>query len=158
MEEIKNKYLIFNLDKDTFGIPLSVVSEVISYQPITPLYEVSNYVKGVINLRGKIIPIVDLRIKFHMPQKEYTERTIFIIVNLEYHNQQSLIGLVVDQVKDVITVESEELQQTGEIGFKFKTKYLYGVVRYQEEIVSILDIEKILTKEEIIEIQDTLKE
>lgn len=158
MEEIKNKYLIFGLDKDIFGIPLSVVSEVISYQPITPIYEASNYLKGVINLRGKIIPIIDLRLKFHLTEKEYTERTIFIIVNIEYQNQQSLLGLVVDLVKDVITIEDKDLQQPNEVGFKFKSKYLYGLTQYQEQIVMILDINKILTTEEVIEIHNQIKE
>lgn len=158
MEEIKNKYLIFGLDQDIFGIPLSVVSEVISYQPITPIYESSNYLKGVINLRGKIIPIIDLRLKFHLPEKEYTERTIFIIVNIEYQNQQSLLGLVVDLVKDVITIDDKDLQQPTEVGFKFKSKYLYGLIQYQEQIVIILDINKILTTEEVIEIHNQIKE
>ncbi|MFN3603121.1 MAG: chemotaxis protein CheW [Leptonema sp. (in: bacteria)] len=154
MQEMKNKYLVFQLENDSFGISLSAVNEVISFMPITPLYEVSNYLVGVINLRGKIIPILDLRLKFHLPKKEYTERTIFIIVNIEYQGYSSLLGLAVDMVKDVITIEDKDLQQPPEVGFKFKSKYLLGIVQFQEEIITILDINQILTTEEIIEIQE----
>ncbi|MCS7204720.1 MAG: chemotaxis protein CheW [Leptospiraceae bacterium] len=158
MNEIKNKYLVFTIEKEQFAISLPLVQEVISYQPIYPLYDVSSYLKGVINLRGKIIPVLDLRLKFGLPEVAYTERTIFIIINLESENQSSLLGLVVDSVKDVITLDESEIQQPHEIGFKFKSKYIHGIAQYHDDVVIILDIQKILTTEEIIELHEQIKE
>lgn len=158
MDVIKDKYLVFTLEKDFFAIPLKFVQEVISFQPITPLYDASTFLKGVINLRGKIIPVIDLRLKFHLPEAVYSDRTIFIILTLEWENQPQLIGLIVDAVKDVITITQEEIQNPREVGFRFKSRYIYGIAKSGEHIVIILDIEKILLTEEIIQIHEVTKE
>jgi len=150
-EEVK-KYLIFTIEKESYGIPISKVQEVIRYMPITRLHEASRFLKGVVNLRGKIIPIVDMRLKFGLPEKPYNDRTVFIIVEILGLRDVNHIGLAVDGVKDVVDIPDTAVNRTPEIGFRFKSKYLYGIVQLQDTMVLILNLDSILTTEEVVEL------
>lgn len=157
MADIRNKYLIFCIEKEYYAIPITKVQEVIRFVPITPLHEVSSFLKGVINLRGRIIPVVDMRLKFGLPEKEYSDRTVFIIVEILGTKDVYSVGLAVDSVQDVIEIDAEKIEKTPEVGFKFKSKYLYGIVQVGENMVMILNLDGILTTEEIVEIGDKLE-
>jgi len=148
-----NKYTIFALENEYYAIPISKIQEIISFTPITPLHDVSNFLKGVINLRGRIIPVIDMRLKFGLPEKPYTDRTIFIIVEILTGESSSHIGLIVDSIKEVVEINDEKIEKTTEIGFKFfKGKYLQGIIQINNNMIMILNLENILSTEEIIEI------
>ncbi|MEJ5285102.1 MAG: chemotaxis protein CheW [Brevinematales bacterium] len=156
MSDIRNKYLIFSIENEHYAIPITKVQEVIRYVPITSLHETSNFLKGVINLRGRIIPVVDMRLKFGLQEKEYTDRTVFIIVEILGTKDLYHIGLAVDSVKDVVEIESEKIEKTPEVGFKFKSKYLYGIIQLGEQMVMILNLDSVLTTEEVVEIKENV--
>lgn len=157
MENMKNKYLVFVVDDESYAIPLAKVQEVIRYVPITSLHETSSFLKGVINLRGKIIPVIDMRLKFDLVEQAYTDRTIFIIVEILSSTEAYLVGLIVDHVKDVIEIEESKIEKIPEVGFKFKSKYLYGIIQLGEEMVMILNLDTILTSEEVIELKEKVE-
>ena len=152
-----SKYTIFTLENEYYGIPISKVQEVIRYTPITPLHDVSPFLKGVINLRGKIIPVIDMRLKFGMEEKPYNDRTIFIIVEVLSLDMVYHVGLIVDSVKDVVEIDENKIERTTEIGFKFKSKYLQGIIQIGDNMVMLLNLDNILTTEEVVEISDKIE-
>jgi purine-binding chemotaxis protein CheW len=157
MSDTVKKYLIFSVEKESYGIPITKVQEVIRYMPITRLHEASRFLKGVVNLRGKIIPIIDMRLKFGLSEKPYTDRTVFIIVEILGARDVNHVGLAVDGVKDVVDIPDSAVNRTPEIGFKFKSKYLYGIVQLQDSMVMILNLDSILSTEEVVEIGEQLE-
>lgn len=152
-----NKFLIFTVENENYAIPIFKVQEVIRYTPITPLHETSNFLKGVINLRGKIIPIIDMRLKFGLKEVSYNDRTVFIIVEVVGANDIYHIGLAVDSVKDVVEIEKNKIEKTPEVGFKFKSKYLAGIIQLGGEMVMILNMDTILTTDEVVEIGEKIE-
>ncbi len=150
MQELNHKYLIFNVDDETYGVPISKVQEVIQYVPITLLHETSSFLKGVINLRGKILPVMDMRLKLGMPEKSYDERTVFIIVEITGAKELYQVGLIVDSVSDVVEINDEQIEQTPKVGFKFKSHYLYGIAQINEVMVMILNMDTILSTDEVV--------
>jgi purine-binding chemotaxis protein CheW len=152
-----NKYLIFKLAEEKYAIPITKVQEVISYVPITSLHEASEFLKGVINLRGRIIPIIDLRLKFGLSAKEYTERTIFIIVDIVTEKDVYHVGLVVDSVHDVVEIAEDKIEKTPEVGFKFKSKYLQGIIQIDDAMIMILNLDTILATEDVVEIANKVE-
>jgi len=153
-----NKYLVFTIEKESYAIPIIKVQEVIRYTPITPLHETSRFLKGVINLRGRIIPIIDMRLKFNLAEKPYTDRTVFIIVEILGAREVSHIGMAVAAVQDVADIQEESINRTPEIGFKFKSKYLHGIVQLNGRMVMLLNLDTILSTEEVVELQEQLAE
>ncbi|HRS63895.1 MAG TPA: chemotaxis protein CheW [Spirochaetota bacterium] len=153
-----NKYLIFVLETERYGIPIAKVQEVISYVPITSLHETSeSFLKGVINLRGRIIPIIDMRLKFALPEKDYTERTIFIIVEIVTTKDLYHVGLVVDAVQDVVEISEDKIEKTPEVGFKLKNRYLQGLIQLQDTMVMILNLDNILATDEVVELAEKIE-
>lgn len=151
-----NKYLVFTIEKESYAIPIVKVQEVIRFTPITPLHETSRFLRGVINLRGRIIPVIDMRLKFNLTEKPYTDRTVFIIVEILGTQEVSHIGMAVDAVQDVADIPEESINRTPEIGFKFKSKYLQGIVQLSGRMVMILNLDVILSTEEVVDIQEQL--
>jgi|YNPMSStandDraft_2_1061718.scaffolds.fasta_scaffold08182_2 purine-binding chemotaxis protein CheW len=157
--EKSEKYLTFKIESETYGIPISKIREIIRYTVITSVYESSSFLKGVINLRGKIIPIIDMRRKFGIKEVEYNERTVFIIVDvLNKDGFVYPVGIAVDSVSDVIDIEDSKIEKTPEIGLKVRSGYLYGIAQYKDSMIMILNIDKILTKEETIDVSQILQE
>jgi purine-binding chemotaxis protein CheW len=152
MAENHDKYLIFNLGDEFYGLPISKVREIIQYVHITPLHRADSSFKGVINLRGKIIPIVDMRRKFEMKEIEYGDRTVFIIV--DYLGQKGILqmGIVVDAIQEVIDIPESNMEKPPEIGIKLKSHYLYGIARQKDRMIVVINIDRILESEEILTI------
>jgi purine-binding chemotaxis protein CheW len=146
-----SKYLTFTLNEEFYGISISKVREVIRYAKITPIHESNRFLKGVINLRGRIIPVIDMRLKFGMEPKPYTDRTVFIIVEVLGDYQTFLLGIAVDAVSDVVDISDEDLEKTPQIGLKLKSYYLYGIAQIGDHMIMILNIDKILSSDEIID-------
>jgi purine-binding chemotaxis protein CheW len=144
----RDKFITFKIDIEEYGIEIKYVSEIIGIQKITTLPDMPDYVKGVVNLRGKIIPIIDIRLKFGMIEKVYNNRTCIIVVNLE----EATIGLIVDEVSEVIDIPENQIEPLPKTGKKTRNRYINGIGKVGEKVKIILDISKILSEEELTEI------
>lgn len=143
------KYLTFTLEREEYGIGILSVKELIGMMPITSVPRTPDFVKGVINLRGKVIPIVDLRLKFNMEAVLYSDRTCIIVVEIDSDAQTVLIGIVVDAVSEVLNIKKEEIEDTPTFGIKLNTDYLLGMAKTEGRVKILLNIDKVLSTEEI---------
>jgi purine-binding chemotaxis protein CheW len=151
------KYLTFTLEKEEYGIGILKVKEIIGMMPITSVPRAPAYVKGVINLRGKVIPVLDLRKKFNMETIEYSERTCIIVIEIDSESSTVLIGIVVDAVSEVLNIREEEIEETPAFGAKLNTDYILGMAKMEGGVKILLNIDKVLSNEEI-SILETAKE
>ena len=136
------EFLAFKLGSEEYGIDILRVQEIRSYEPPTRMANAPEFIKGVINLRGVIVPILDLRIKFKLGQVSYDEFTVAIILNIAGR----VVGVVVDAVSDVLTLSSEAIRPTPEFASAtFDTKYITGLGTVEEQMIILLDIEKLMT-------------
>ncbi len=143
-EEISShegKYLTFILGSEEYGIEILRVREIIGVMDITAVPQAPDYMKGVINLRGKVIPIIDLRLKFSMQEEEHTKETCVIVV--EVNNTQ--IGIIVDSVSEVQDINGSEIEESPDLGQGIDTNFIMGLGKVREKIIILLDIEKVLT-------------
>jgi len=145
----KNSYLSFCLADETFAINVKKVLEVLQLQKITKVPQTPEYVRGVINFRGEILPVIDTRLKFNMPEIEDNPRTIIIVLDLEVKGKEVKIGAIADAVKDVIDIKEVDIKDVPEMGSRYNTDFIYGMIRVEEEFVMILDIDKVFSVEEI---------
>jgi purine-binding chemotaxis protein CheW len=144
------KYLTFILAEEEYGIGILKVKEIIGMMPITPVPQTPNFVKGVVNLRGKVIPVVDLRLKFGMESIGYTERTCIIVVEIETASGGSvMMGIVVDAVSEVIQIKNDDIEETPRFGSKLNTDYILGMAKTDGRVKILLDIDRVLTADEI---------
>ncbi|MGE5677883.1 MAG: chemotaxis protein CheW [Pseudomonadota bacterium] len=140
----KDKYLTFILGNESYGIEIKHVTEIIGIQPITEVPELPEYVRGIINLRGKIIPVMDVRLRFKKPYREYNERTCVIVIDIGIVS----IGLIVDSVAEVLSIPSAEIVAPPDIS-KNGNKYISGIGKVNNEVKLILDCEKLMGEEDI---------
>jgi purine-binding chemotaxis protein CheW len=145
----KGKYLTFLIGSETYAIEISYVTEIIGIQPITEVPEVPEYIRGIINLRGKIIPVMDVRLRFKKPFMEYAERTCVIVINV---NEIS-IGLIVDSVAEVISIPDSDIVAPPEVG-KGSSKFIKGIGKTGKDVILIMDCSMLLTEYDIEEIAD----
>lgn len=143
------KYLTFSLDKEEYGIGILKVKEIIGMMPITSVPRTPEFVKGVINLRGKVIPVIDLRSKFEMEAIPYTERTCIIVVEIDSESATVLIGIVVDEVSEVLNIGEEQIEETPTFGTKVNTGYILGMAKIEGRVKILLNIDRVLSAEEI---------
>ena len=145
----EGKYLTFSLAKEEYGIGILKIKEIIGLMPITTVPRTPRYVKGVINLRGKVIPVVDLRLKFEMEEIAYTERTCIIVVETEGDASSLLIGIVVDSVSEVLSMKANDIEDTPALGSSLDTDYILGMAKMNGSVKILLDIDKVLSGEGI---------
>ncbi len=143
------KYLTFSLEEEEYGIGILKVKEIIGMMPITSVPRTPEYVKGVINLRGKVIPVIDLRSKFDMESIDYNERTCIIVVEIDSESSTVLIGIVVDAVSEVLNIKEDEIEDTPTFGTKLNTEYILGMAKMEGGVKILLNIDKVLNNEEI---------
>lgn len=146
----KGKFLTFSLGAETYGIDIVNVTEIIGIQPITVVPELPEFVKGIINLRGKIIPVMDARIKFKKEIKEYNDRTCIIVIDV----LELSIGIIVDEVSEVLNIDDENIVPPPNIN-KEGRKYIKNVGKNGDVVILILDCEKLLNENEIVELKNT---
>ena len=139
------KYLTFALAEEEYGLPVLKVREIIKSMDVTAVPQVPAHVKGVINLRGKVIPIVDLRIKFGLPAQEPTERTCIVVVEIQSEDRRIMLGAVVDCVSEVLNIGTEEIEPTPDFGQRLATDYLQGVAKVKGTVKLLLDLDKVLS-------------
>jgi purine-binding chemotaxis protein CheW len=139
------QYVVFSINQQIFGIELFKIKEVLSYRKVTPLPQAEEFVKGIINLRGAVIPVFDLREKFNLPAKEYTSFHVIIVVEIAGR----IMGVIVDEILDVLEILPEEFQTTGNLPSNLQREYLKGVGKKQDEMIILLDIDRLLSPEEL---------
>ncbi len=150
MGEKEGKYLTFSLAGEEYGIGILKIKEIIGMMPITPVPQTPEFVKGVINLRGKVIPVLDLRLKFDMEAMDFTERTCIIVVEIDGASGTMLIGIVVDAVSEVLHINDENIQETPAFGTDLNTDYILGMARMEGGVKILLDIDRVLSTDEMV--------
>jgi purine-binding chemotaxis protein CheW len=144
-ESFKNEYLSFQLGKEEFCLEILKVQEIRGYEDITTIANTPEYIKGVLNLRGEVVPIIDLRIRLNLKDIEYNDFTVVIILNLEGSN----LGIVVDGVSDVIALNVDEVQELPGLISNINTKFITGVVNIDMHTLLLIDIENLLSRDEL---------
>jgi purine-binding chemotaxis protein CheW len=147
-DEMGGKYLTFWTDSQLFGIPIADVVQIVGVQTITQIPEFPEYAKGIINLRGSIIPVIDVRLRLHKQEIAYNERTCIIVTNI----QQRLIGLIVDAVDEVTKIEGESISNPPQITKDVTNAYLTGIAKLENKVVLLLNTDEILNNNENLEI------
>ncbi len=140
-----NEFLTFKLGDEEYGVDILKVQEIRGYDAVTRIANTPAHLKGVINLRGTIVPIVDMRIKFNLGKVEYNEFTVVIILNLA----QRVVGVVVDSVSDVMALAADQIRPAPEFGASFDTRYLTGIGALEERMLILIDIERLLTSDDL---------
>ncbi len=138
MDDLQGKFLTFYIEDTIYGIELLHVIEIISIQNATRIPSVPVYIKGIINLRGKIVPVIDVRMKFKQPERAYDEKTCIIVVVIE----DMQVGLIVDRVSEVVTVDQPELANPPELGTTSNEKYLQSIATVGEKVILNIDCHK----------------
>ena len=144
----EGKYLTFSLSGEEYGIGILKVKEIIGLMAITPVPQTPRYVKGVINLRGKVIPVIDLRLKFGMESIAYTERTCIIVVEVSGGDRKILMGIIVDSVSEVLNIKTGEIADTPTFGAKMDTAYILGMAKMGGGVKILLDIDRVLSNQD----------
>jgi len=150
------KYLTFMLAEEAYGLEILKVREIMGMMKITTVPHTPHYVKGVVNIRGKVIPVIDLRLRFGMEELEYTERTCIIVVEIDSQAGIILIGIVVDAVSEVLNIKGEDMEGTPTFGAKFNTQYILGMAKMEGGVKILLDIDQVLNTEELSALEKTV--
>lgn len=151
-ETVGQEFLVFTLGHEEYGIDILKVQEIRGYDQVTRIANTPAFIKGVTNLRGVIVPIIDLRIKFAQPDVDYNDNTVVIVLNL----QQRVVGIVVDGVSDVLSLTTDQIRPSPEFAVTMSTEYLTGLGALGERMLILVDIEKLLNSEEMA-LMDTLR-
>ncbi len=150
------KHLTFSLDQEEYGIGILKVKEIIGMMPITSVPRTPEFIKGVINLRGKVIPVIDLRLKFEMNPIPYTERTCIIVVEIDSEKSTVSIGIVVDSVSEVLNIQEKDIEQAPVFGSKLDIEYILGMAKIDGRVKILLNIDKVLSTDEIETLENAL--
>lgn len=156
-EDVVDQYLTFVMDEEEYGVDILSVKEIRIWDSATPLPKAPEHVRGVINLRGTIVPIIDLRQCFGMPAIEYGPLTVVLVLQVEGENGHREIGVVVDAVSDVYTLEPGQVKPAPEMGAGVETDYIRGLANIDDKMVILLDMDKLLMKEDFSGIVETQK-
>ena len=144
------KFLTFSLAREEYGISIMKIKEIIGMMPVTVLPQTPEYVRGVINLRGKVIPIIDLRCKFKLEQIEPTERTCIIVIETENNDQvQMLVGLIIDAVSEVINLKGDEVEPAPAMQTNLQDQLILGLAKCESGVKILLDIDKVINHDEL---------
>jgi purine-binding chemotaxis protein CheW len=147
---LAGKYLTFRLGDETYGISVLKVREIIRHTYTTIVPQMPDYIKGVINLRGKIIPVVDLRLKFGMTASDHTEQSCIVVVQVTRPDKTTLtMGLVVDAVEEVANIAASDIEQTPDFGVQIETAYILGMAKIKGVVKALLDIDRVLAAQSV---------
>ena len=147
----KGKFLTFSVGRESYGIEIKFVTEIIGIQDITEVPELPNYVRGIINLRGKIIPVIDVRLRFKKELKKYNDRTCIVVIDIK----ETYVGLIVDNVAEVIKIDDSNIVPPPDIKTGFHNRYVRAIGKVGNEIKLLLDCDKLLNDDEM-EILNTI--
>ncbi|MFW6389360.1 MAG: chemotaxis protein CheW [Marinilabiliaceae bacterium] len=148
-----NSYLSFKLGEEIFALHVSKVQKILEMTEITEVPRSPSYMKGVINLRGSVLPVIDMRVKFGMPPVERTKTTCILVVESEIKEEKIKVGLLVDAVQAVQKINDEDILPPPSIGSKFRSEFISGMTRVNEKFFMILDIDLVLSTDDLVSIQ-----
>jgi purine-binding chemotaxis protein CheW len=148
VRDLGGKYLTFMLNDEEYGLEILKVREIIGLMDITKVPQTPDFVEGVINLRGKVIPVIDLRSKFGLPRAEYNEETCTIVVDVGM-----MMGIIVDTVREVHDIPAEDIEPPPRLGGAVDTTFILGMGKVKDDVKILLDIDKVLTSEELVTLQ-----
>ncbi len=146
----EGKYLTFSLGAEEYGISILRVREIIGMMRITSVPQTPEYVKGVINLRGKVIPVIDLRLRFAMNSVDFTDRNCIVVVEIDSDSVRLHIGVVVDSVSEVVNIKNTDIEDTPCLGTALSTKYILGMAKIAGSVKILLDIGRVLRTDELV--------
>ena len=149
------QYLTFKLDDEVFAIDISTVREVLEYTTVTKVPRTPEFMKGVINLRGGVVPVVDLRLKFGMTEAEKTVNTCVIIVEVSVDGETAVLGALADSVQEVLDLDADQIEPAPKIGTRLKTDFIKGMGKRDDQFIMILDINKVFSSDELAIVQDS---
>lgn len=149
LHNLEGKYLTFTLAGEDYGLEILKVREIIGMQDITAIPQTPPYIKGVINLRGRVIPVIDLRLKFGLPPQDYGERTCIIVVEVKTRVGPVQVGVVVDAVSEVLNVSGRDIEPAPALGSQVNVRYILGIAKARGTIKILLDIDRVLNSEEL---------
>lgn len=153
----RNKYVTFKSGNEYFGLKIEYVSEIIVYQEITEIPESEDYIKGLINLRGKIIPVIDVRIRFKQEPMKYTDRTCIVIVNVN----DMVVGLIVEKIAEVVEIKEDDILPPPSVVIggedKLQNRYVYGIGKVGDSVKLLLDPEKILKDDDLLVMEQAME-
>ena len=144
-DSLENKYLTFILNNEEYGIEIRYVTEIIGMQNITEVPDVNSFVKGVINLRGKVIPVIDIRLRFHLQERAYDNRTCIVVINID----EQVVGVIVDRVAEVLTIPKSEVEPPPRIMGGKSNQFIQGMGKVGERVKMLLDANKLIFIEEV---------
>jgi purine-binding chemotaxis protein CheW len=145
MAHREGKYLTFTLGGEEYGIGILKIREIIGMLPVTAVPRTPAHVKGVINLRGKVIPVIDLRAKFGLPEAPYTERTCIVVVETSAGGGKILMGIVVDAVSEVLAIKAKDIENAPAFGARLDTEYILGMAKTEKGVRILLEIDRVLS-------------
>lgn len=148
--QLLHSYLSFILEEEVFAVNVQKVLEVLEYQKITKVPRTPDYMLGVINFRGEILPVIDSRQKFAMEKAQVDARTVIIVLDLTLNGNSITIGALADSVKDVLEIRDDDIKPVPELGNKYDTQFLKGMIKSEDGFIMILDAERIFSTEELI--------
>jgi len=149
-DTLSNRFLTFHLGGEDYGLEIRYVTEIVGVQKITVVPDLPDFVKGVVNLRGQVIPVIDVRLRFKMEARPYDERTCIIVVNLD----GAFVGLIVDTVQEVREIPSDKVSAPPRFGHAEKSRYILGMGKVGSEVKILLDVGKLLKEEELAALSD----
>lgn len=144
-----SQYLSFKLDEEVYALDINQVREVLDYKDVTKVPRMPDFMRGVINLRGGVVPVIDLRLKFGMSKTEKTVDTCIIIIEIYLGGELTLLGAIADSVQEVMNLEPGQIEPAPKLGTRLNTEFIKGMGKKNDEFVIILDIDKIFSSEEI---------
>ena len=145
LEGLAGKYLTFVLAAQEYGLAVRKVREIITLPPITAVPQVAPWIKGVINLRGKVIPVIDLRVRFNLPSAEFTGRTCIIVVDVTQNDHSVAMGILVDSVSDVMAIAAEDVEKAPEMGSRAVSAYVEGLAKIRGGVKILLNLDHVST-------------
>lgn len=152
-----NSYLTFKLGEEEFAANVSKVLSIMEMTKITKVPKSPEYMQGVINLRGQVLPVVDTRIKFGMSPTEFTQNTCIIVMEVNVENEQVLVGALVDSVQEVLELNDEDIQPPPSIGTNYKSEFISGMAKVDEKFIMILDMDKVFSAKELEDVQTSVE-
>ena len=153
-----SQYLTFKLEEEVFALDISKVREVLDFTDVTKVPETPDFMLGVINLRGSVVPVVDMRLKFGMDRTEKTVNTCIIIVEIEIDGETTILGALADSVQEVMDLDPDQIEPPPRIGTRLKTKFIKGMGKRDNQFIIILDIDKVFSADDLAAAQDMIEE
>lgn len=155
---MQESYLIFELEKEYFALNIENLIEAIEIEELTPVPEMPDYIKGIMNFRGDILPVVDMNIKFNLQKDKDLSNSVILVLKFMLNNKEVKLGAIVDAVSDVLEIDFKDIASLPEIGTKYNTNFIKGVIKYNDEFVVLPDIQKIFAADEITMLLDISEE